>query len=91
MSPFPLFLMRVLKTSVAPEAGRRMCIVVQRPVLTKRRICIRASSENPVQVTVDRRRGERRRRVESVSFDRRQADRRQIAEGDRRRRSELTS
>ena len=81
MSPFPVFLMRILKTTVAPEAGPRMCIVVQRPyAYLETELHQSFAGEADVQVTVDRRHGERRTRVEAVSLNRRRADRRQLVE-----------
>jgi hypothetical protein len=82
MNPFPIFLMRILATTVAPEEGRRMHIVVQRPYAYLQDELQRSFvGEADVKVTVDRRSGERRTRVESVSFERRRADRRQHVEG----------
>ena len=82
MDAFPTFLMRILKTKVAPEAGRRMCIVVQREyAYLERELHEGFSEESDVEITVDRRHGERRTRVEAVSLDRRRADRRQRVEG----------
>ena len=82
MSPFPIFLMRILRTTMASEAGRRMCIVVQRPYAYLQNDLLQGfAGEADVVVTVDRRTSERRTRVESVSVERRRADRRQFAEG----------
>jgi hypothetical protein len=82
VSQFPIFLMRVLRTTVAPEGRRRMHIIVQRPYAYLQDELHRSFvGEADVEVTVDRRTGKRRTRVESVSFDRRRADRRQRVEG----------
>ena len=82
MSPFPIFLMRILRTTMASEAGRRMCIVVQRPYAYLQSDLLQGfAGEADVVVTVDRRTSERRTRVEAVSVERRRADRRQFAEG----------
>jgi hypothetical protein len=82
MSPFPIFLMRILKTTVASEAGRRMCIVVQRSYAYLESDLYQGfAGEADVEVTVDRRHSERRTRVEAVSLDRRRADRRNPVEG----------
>jgi hypothetical protein len=82
MNPFPIFLVRILTTTVAPEGGRRMHIVVQRRYAYLQDELHRSFvGEADVKVTVDRRRGERRTRDASVSFERRRADRRQHVEG----------
>jgi hypothetical protein len=81
MSVFPIFLMRILRTTVAPEAGRRICIVVQRPYeYIEGDLRQGFVGEGDVEITVDRRHGERRTRTQSIALERRRVDRRQLVE-----------
>jgi hypothetical protein len=77
----PTFLVQILRTSAPSETGRRMHIVVRHPyAYLEDELRQGFAGEADVDVTVDRRRGERRTRVEAISNEQRRADRRKPVE-----------
>jgi len=74
--------MRISKKAYLPEEGAGiMTIVVQRPYARlEKELCSAFKGQEDVKVILERRSEERRKRLQAVSVDRRQADRRRPKE-----------
>ena len=82
MNTLPDFLMKIAKLKSAPEqqAGQ-MSIIIKRPyVHLEKELRTAFGRQEDVQLIVDRRHGERRRKNQQVSVERRKTDRRKEKE-----------
>lgn len=82
MPSLPVFLVKILRaTARSGGTPPGMCIVIRRPYADLEQELRHAfEGQDDVQILVDRRHGERRRRPDAVDLDRRRAERRKPAD-----------